>query len=136
VFIHGRDPTSIFTRVAMCEGMILHGSNRARRFLCGTRISHSRSIGHYRQHAFTHARGTWVADPGPSQGPTAVLLSFVLARREPPMALDFLRHTAIGQHVPTEALVDTIRRVVRSRLEDQLRECCRRSDAVSLAIDG
>jgi hypothetical protein len=59
----------------------------------------------------------------------------VLPRGEPLTALDFLRHTAIGQHVPTEALVDTIRRVVRCRLEDQLRERCQHSDAVNLAVD-
>jgi hypothetical protein len=61
---------------------------------------------------------------------------FVSARGEPLTALGFLRHTAIGQHVPTEALVDTIRRVVRCRLEDQLRERCQPSNAVNLAVDG
>jgi hypothetical protein len=66
----------------------------------------------------------------------AALLSLVLARGESLTALDFLRHTAIGQHFPTEALVDTIWRVVRCLLEDQLRERCQHSDAVNVAVDG
>jgi hypothetical protein len=66
----------------------------------------------------------------------AALLSFVLPRGESLTALHFLPHTTIGQHVSTEALVDTIRRVVQCRLEDQMRERCQHSNAVNFAVDG
>jgi hypothetical protein len=136
VFLLDGEPTPIYAPVTACEGAVLHGSSRARCFSCRMWIDYGGSISHYRQHAYRHRMKRDGPDPGADHEPTTAVISFLLARGEPLSSMEFLRHTDLRRHVPSEVVLDTVRRVVRCRLDDRLRELCLSSDAVNLAVDG
>jgi hypothetical protein len=71
-----------------------------------------------------------------ASGPCFAVLSFLLKSGEPLVSLDFFRSFPFGEWLPTVEHFNRIIRILKERVEADLRSECVRSEIINLAVDG
>jgi hypothetical protein len=77
-----------------------------------------------------------VREPSDTSGTPFRLLSFILKRGEPLVALDYLRDFPSRQWLPTGELFNQIGRILKERAEADVCSECVRSEVINLGLYG
>jgi hypothetical protein len=137
VFLAGDAMTLCYSPVVQFRAAEIHASNRFWCFCCANWIRDCDSVSHYRKHLQSHEQENEQIRElsGPSSFSFA-LLSFILKRGEPLVALDFLRNLPFGQWLATCQHFIRIVKILKECGEADIRAECARSEMINPAVDG
>jgi hypothetical protein len=129
--------TPCYCPVVIFNGAEIHASNRLWCSFCPKWVQYSDSVSHYKRHVSSHEqRMGQIRELSPPTSISYAIVAFILKRGEPASALDSFRCFPFGEWLPTGEQMKQILKILRDRVETDIRVECERSDLVNIALDG
>jgi hypothetical protein len=137
VFLAGPEPTPCYSPVISFQHAEIDASNRLWRAFCPKWARFGDIVSYYKKQIQSHAqRLEQIRALSNVPGTPFAIFCSVLKRGEPSAALDFFREHPFGEWRPTREQLARIIRILKERVEQQIKAECANADIINLAVDG